>query len=415
MLFNELIKQCRNCKSFDIELIINLGNQPPSNSFLDPKKDLSNEHKYPLQLVFCTDCYLVQLNYSVNPSEMYSDYVYLSSSSRVLREHLDTLAKHLIDYVKPKSEDLVIDIGCNDGALLDGYKGFGLKRLGIEPSSVAEIARSKGLNVQKSFFNKETANIVARKYGRAKIITGTNVFAHVSDQDEFLEGIEILLKDDGVFVIEVPHVLDMLKNILFDTIYHEHIFYFSILSLKNLLERRNFRIFNIEKLNFGPSGPPIRVYVCKTNSNHKNNKSVQDLIDLENESRLFELKPYLVFKDKIWRLKNDLLEMLHKIKKSNGKIIGYGAPAKGNTILNTFGIGNQFLDAILENNELKTGLVSPGTHVPIELERDFDSSGYKYALLLSWNLLEFFLKKSPYIKAGGKFILPLPKPIILPN
>ena len=394
--------------------IINLGDQPPSNSFIEHKNIKDKENTYPLNLLLCNSCSLVQLDFSVNPNEMYSDYVYLSSSSKVLKKHLSDLAKSLFNYADPNFNDLVIDIGCNDGALLDGYKDLDVRRLGIEPSSVAEIARKKGLNIENMFFNVNTAKKVLSKYGKAKIITGTNVFAHVSDQNDFLEGINLILEDDGIFVIEVPHVLDMLENNLFDTIYHEHIFYYSLTSLKNLLKDRGFKIFHVEKLKFGPSGPPIRVFICKEGSKYEIDKSVNTLMAIEQKNNLSKIDPYIRFRNNVWQLKDQFLETLDRIVELNGKIIGYGAPAKGNTILNTFGIGIQFLDCIVENNELKAGLYTPGTHVPIKLESSFDLSRYKHALLLSWNLLNFFLDNSPYIKNGGKFIMPIPSPKILP-
>lgn len=414
-MFTSEIIECRNCGERKLDMILDLGAQPPSNSFLAQKDISKKEKKYPLKLLYCTSCNLLQLSYTVDPGEMFTDYVYLSSTSLSLREHLFGLARHLYDYVKPQKGDLVVDIGCNDGALLNGYEVYNVRRLGIEPSSVAEIAREQGLKVHQDFFTEKAARDVFNKYGSAKIISGTNVFAHVADQDDFLKGVNNLLQDDGVFVIEVPHILDMLKDNLFDTIYHEHIFYFSIIALINLLERRGFRIFRIEKLSFGPSGPPIRVFICKQHAAFEDELSVDRYLDEEKHERLFDKITYTNFEKKVWIVKTKLLNIFENIKSRGEKIIGYGAPAKGNTILNTFGIGREWLDVILEKNNLKIGLVTPGTHIPIVNEDTYDISSYPYALLLSWNLMDEFLKRSPFIKNGGKFIVPLPQPKIVPS
>ena len=234
------------------------------------------------------------------------------------------------------------------------------------------------------------------------------------DQDDFLKGIDIVLDDDGMFVIEVPHVLDMLKECLFDTIYHEHIFYYSLISLENLLDPRGFRIFNVEKFESGPSGPPIRVFICKKEAKYQTSSAVKSIREEEIAYGLDSVDIYNQFSNRVWAAKAKLLNMLEKLKRDGEKILGFGAPAKGNTILNTFGLDTTWLDCILEKNDLKCGLVTPGTHVLIVNEDTFDISPYKYALLLSWNIVDFLLRKSDFIKNGGKFIIPLPEPKILP-
>ncbi|MDA2916131.1 class I SAM-dependent methyltransferase [Nitrospinae bacterium AH_259_B05_G02_I21] len=396
-------------------MILDLGAQPPSNSFLSPEDIDRGETRYPLELLYCPSCQLLQLSYSLDPAEIFTNYVYVSSTSPVHCSHLAEMARYLYNFMNPQKEDLAIDIGSNDGALLKGYEGCEVRILGIEPSSVAEIARKRGIPVHKAFFSERTARDVVEQNGLAKIISAANVFAHVSDHDDFLKGIQALLRDDGIFVIEVPHALDMLDKRLFDTIYHEHIFYFSVHALEDILERRGFRIFRIEKFEMSPSGPPIRVFVCKRNGAFREEDSVRHQKEEELRKGLTDIAVYKKFAERVWNVKAELLNVLEDLKGKGEKILGYGAPAKGNTLLNTFGIGRHWLDVILEKNDLKFGLLTPGTHIPIVDEDTFDVSGYHYALLLSWNLVDEFLKKSPFIKKGGKFIVPLPEPKIVPG
>ena len=239
------IKECRSCKNRDLQPILDLGAQPPSNSFIkaDDLK-LKNERKYPLSIVLCAQCSLVQLDYTVDPGIIFGDYVYVTSNTKPLVKHLNDMAKSLFNFACLRETDLVIDIGCNDGSLLKGYPGDKVRLLGVEPSSVYKIASDRGLRIVNEFFNLKTAENIVTNNGRATLITATNVFAHVPDQGDFLNGINKLLNDDGMFVIEVPHILEMIKQNLFDTIYHEHVFYYSLMSINKLLIPHGLRIFS---------------------------------------------------------------------------------------------------------------------------------------------------------------------------
>jgi len=408
------INNCRNCQSKKLINILDFGKQPLANRFLKTDGEIDKEKKYPLGVVCCSKCFLLQLHYTVPPVDMFSDYVYATSNTAPLVDHLVEMARSLYEKAKPEVNALVVDIGCNDGSLLMGYKGLPVKRVGVEPSSVSNLAEKRGIKVYNSFFSNILANKIADNEGLAKIITATNVYAHVANQNDFLKGITTLLDPEGIFVIEVPHVLDMIEKRFFDTIYHEHVYYFSLTSLENILNSRGFRIFHVEKYNFGPSGPPIRVYICKSEASFQEETSVSNLRKIELEKGLTKIETYKKFGESIWEIKEKLLIMLTDLKNKGEKIVGYGAPAKGNTILNAFGVDTNLLDCILEKSELKCGLLTPGTHIPVVNEDDFDSKDYNYALLLSWNLIDFFVKKSSFIKKGGKFIVPLPEPYIKP-
>lgn len=409
------IFKCRSCEYEDLKLVLDLGDQPPSNSFIKPEEVAQNsEKRYPLAIVFCPKCYLLQLSYSVDPHELFSDYVYVSSTSRTLREHLAGLAQTLFHLVKPSAKDLVVDIGSNDGSLLRGYQNLHANVLGIEPSSVADIALANGIRTHKGFFSEKTAQEIKAKFGEAKIISATNVFAHIADQNDFIQGLNTLLADDGVFVMEASYVVDLVGKNLFDTIYHEHLYYYSVHSLDTLLQKRGLRVFDVERLEFGPSGPPLRAFICKQNAPFKTKESVTQFKKKELELGFHQSKVYLEFSKRVWKIREDLRALLTELKAKGEKILGYGASAKGNTILNTFGLDTSWIDCILEMNSLKVGLLTPGTHIPVVSETEFDTSAYKYALLLSWNLVNEFLEKADFIKKGGKFILPLPQPKIVP-
>lgn len=407
------ISRCRSCGSEDLAGFLDLGNQPPSNSFLR-KEACAREVRYPLQLVFCAGCALVQLSHTVSPDEMFTDYVYLSSTSRQLLEHLQQMARTVYDTVQPPEDSLVVDIGCNDGALLSGYPVGACRLLGVEPSTVADIAQRRGLSVHRAFFNTQTALDIVQQHGQAHIVTATNVFAHIADQDDAICGLRTLLAPDGLFVIEVPYLDDMLEQNLFDTVYHEHIFYFSLHALDRLLRPRGLRIVDVQRFAFGPSGPPMRVAIAHADSRWAEQPAVVSLLAAEAAKGLETLAPYRAFAERVWLLRDKLHAVLDGLKAKGESLVGYGAPAKGNTILNTFHIGRDYLDCILERNPLKCGLLTPGMHIPVVDEETFDYSSARYALLLSWNLAEFFLQHSPFIKCSGRFVVPLPTPVIIP-
>lgn len=405
--------RCRYCGSNQLTRFLSLGKQPPSNSFIRSDQ-IINETAYPLDVYFCGNCYLVQLLDVVPAEIIFDDYAYLSSTSKALINHYQELTQLLTNEFKLKSGDVVVDIGSNDGILLQGYKKKGIVRLGVEPSNVAEIAIAAGFDIFRSFFNAETAEAIIKKYGRAKLVTATNVFAHVDDISSFVKGLPILLEDDGVFVIEVPYLIDLIDQTLFDTIYHEHLCYLSITPMTKFFEKFDLEIFSIERIPFGASGPAIRVFVQKKNGKRKIDKSVALIIRKEKKWGVDKIEKYLGYGEKVEKVKKDVLDLIKKIKSTGAHIGGFGAPAKGNTLLNFFELTPQTIEYIADNNTIKQGLMTPGTHIPVISDEEFLKRLPEYALLLSWNYLDFFFKKSDYIKKGGKFIVPLPKPRIIP-
>ncbi len=406
-------EKCRYCGSKELKRFLSLGDQPPSNSFIRSDQ-IANEIAYPLDVYFCQNCYLVQLLDVVPAEIIFDDYVYLSSTSKALKNHYHELAELLTKEYTLESGDVVVDIGSNDGILLDGYKKPGIIRLGVEPSKVADIAIAEGFDVFKDFFSLKIAEKILEKYGKAKVVTATNVFAHVDDLASFVKGLHFLLDVNGIFVIEAPYLIDLIDQTLFDTIYHEHLSYLSVTPMIRLFEKFGLEIFKVDRIPFGASGPAIRVFVQKKEGKRTLDKSVSTITTFEKKWGIANIETYLNYAKKIAKVKKELLAIIVKLQSTGVHIGGFGASAKGNTLLNYFELTQKDIAYIAENNTLKQGLITPMSHIPIISDETFLKKMPEYALLLTWNYLDFFLEKSEYIRKGGKFIVPLPKPRIVP-
>jgi hypothetical protein len=386
--------RCRYCGSSRLVQFLSLGQHPPSNSFLRPEQVLS-EQRYPLEVYFCETCFLVQLLDVVPAEEIFGDYLYLASASKALG-------------------NIVVDIGCNDGVLLSGYPLEGLVRVGVEPSKVADHAEAAGFQVVRGFFGADTARQIVGTYGKAKIATATNVFPHVDDIAAFTDGLPVLLDADGVFIIEASYLLDLIDQTLFDTIYHEHLCYLSLTPMVRFFEQHGMQVFAAEKVAFGASGPAIRVWAQKQGGPRKIEASVLQMLAAEKEWGVGDLARYRHYSAQVEEVKTDLLALINQVRSVGARVGGYGAPAKGNTLLNYVGLTAREIECIAETSRIKQGLLTPGSHIPIVSDEEFLSRMPQYALLLTWNYLDFFLKNSEYIKKGGRFIVPIPTPRIVP-
>lgn len=404
---------CRYCGSARLTQILSLGDQPPSNSFVR-QEAVAREERFPLDVYVCEACALVQLLDVVPAETIFDDYLYLSSSSGALKRHYAALAQQLTERFGLKDGDLVVDIGCNDGILLHGYQRSGLVKLGVEPSQVAKIARDSGLEVERAFFSPAVARRIVGRRGPAAVVTATNVFAHVDDMHAFVEGLEPLLGARGVFVVEASYVLDVIDQTLFDTIYHEHLCYLSLTPMVPFLARHGLEVFDVARVPFGASGPAFRVFVQRRGGPHAVEPSVAACLDAERRWGVAEMDTYRQFASRVERLRAQALDLLADVRRSGARLGGYGAPAKGNTLLNFFQLTADTIPFIAETNALKQGLLTPGSHIPIISEEEFLTRMPECALLLSWNYLEFFLEKSDYIRRGGRFLVPLPAPRLAP-
>ncbi|MCK5778921.1 MAG: class I SAM-dependent methyltransferase [Rhodospirillales bacterium] len=404
---------CRICGSSDLVRYLSLGDQPPSNSFI-AEADIKDEQAFPLDVYLCTSCGLSQLLDIVSSEDIFDDYAYLSSTSRALCDHYQEMIDNILDLFKPAPGSLVVDIGCNDGITLNCYPAETYKTLGVEPSSAGQYARDRGFEVIDRFFNEPCGRDIAKTHGKAKIVTATNVFAHVDDIIGFAAGVRELLDDDGVFVIEFPYLVDMIEALYFDTIYHEHLSYLSLAPLDRLFSDIGLRAFRVEKTDVGASGPALQLFVCKAGAAYQDHANILEMRDAETSWGIKRIETYERFADRVGDTGEALVAMIRDIRQNGGKVAAYGAPAKGNTLLNFIQADTSLIDVVAENNDLKIGKVTPGTHIPIVSDEAFIAGGYSHALLLAWNYLDFFLQKSAFIRRGGKFIVPVPKPDIRP-
>jgi SAM-dependent methyltransferase len=410
----EKLTECRICKNSNLENYLDLGLHPASNSFILAEQ-ISDERKFPLVIMVCTNCGLSQLNTIVSVEEIFDDYAYRSSTSRALMRSFADLASR-VDILNSETSrrPLVVDIGCNDGYLLKQFDSHHYATLGVEPSSAALDAVANGFTVEKIFFGADSSVVLKEKYGDADFILVTNVLAHVPDIRSFVEGISNWLSTSGIFVVEFPYVLDMVRNRWFDTVYHEHLSYLAISPLTRLFSEFGLTIFDIEKCEIGGSGPFLRVFVKKSGSQLHPVKSVVGRYTTDEEIfGITEPVSYSQFSREVLRIREVLVQHISKWNALGYLVGGYGAPAKGNTMLNFLNLEDGQIKFIADNTPEKIGRVAPGTHIPVVGDLDFLDTGVKHALLLSWNYVEYFREHSSFIKSGGEFLVPFPVPFVV--
>jgi len=403
--------QCRICNNDKLDTYLDLGDQPPSNSFI--KKQNEKEEFFPLKVQLCNKCGLSQLDTIVSADNIFDDYLYLSSTSKALVNHYRDMTQKILRKFNPKKDSLIIDIGSNDGITLKTYPLNQFNILGIEPSSASDYAIKDNINTEKTFFTKKTSNELKKKYGLAKIITATNVFAHNDNIKDFVDGIKNILEPNGIFVIEFPYIKYMLDGKFFDVIYHEHYSYLSITPLKYLFKMYDLIIHDIDTVKIGASGPALRVYITHKDSIHIQTNKLSNFLELEKKNKFKDIETYKKFSNDVKEIKKNITNLIEEIYKSGKKIGAFGAPAKGNTLLNYLNLNGKIIKAISENSPIKIGRFTPGSKIPIVSDSEFEKMDIKYALLLSWNYLDFFITNSSFIKKGGKFLVPFPKPKIV--
>ena len=407
------IYKCRMCTGTDLFEFLDLGYTPPADSFLANNKKDKTEIYYPLSVLMCNDCGLAQLSHVVAPEILYcNEYPYDCSVTSSGRAHWDSFAKNTIEKLRLKGEQFVVDIGCNVGVLLQAFKAQGMKVLGVEPANnISEIANKRGIPTEISFFSPALAKKIVKKHGQANLITATNVFAHINDLNSFFEGINILLAKKGHLILEFPYLKDLLENLAYDTIYHEHLSYFAVKPLKSYLTSLGFTIHQIEHQKI--HGGSLRLTIARS-SEAQESAEVSEYIRQEIQGRIFDKTQLITFSEKVQKNRTDLTWLLHSLKHSGKKIAGISAPAKGMTLLNYCGIGTNLLEFISEKTPLKIGRFTPGLHIPIVSDEELIDLKPDYCLLLAWNFKDEIMKNlSTFSNQGGKFIIPLPEPVIL--
>jgi len=402
---------CRSCGSPRLRVFLDLGLQPLANNLLRPGDSLESEPRFPLKVAVCEDCWLVQITETIPPVALFEDYLYFTSFSDSMLHHAkDAVDKHIAD-CRLNTRSFAVEIASNDGYLLKNFVAAGIPCLGVEPAkNIAEVALQTGVPTLCEFFGKRTAAAIVAQHGQADLILGNNVFAHAPDMNDFIGGMALLLKQGGRIALEFPYLGSFIDHIEFDTVYHEHVFYLSVIALQPAFERHGLQILDAEQLAI--HGGSLRLF-----AGHVGEQSVtarfSTLLAEEERAGMNTLAYYETFAVRVRTLRERLLALVAGIKAQGKSIAAYGASAKGSTLLNYFGIGADTLDFVADRSSYKQGRLTPGTHLSIVRPEELLVRMPDYTLLLTWNFAsEILNQQKAYIAAGGKFIIPLPEPRI---
>lgn len=406
-----VLDQCRACLAPDPYLFLPLGNHAPAQMLIKPEDINSIQPAFPLNAQVCLQCGLIEIADQI-PPDFFRHYLYVPSGAATMQSHFQDFAGALAQQAGPSA--LIVDIGCNDGLLLAACNALGCKTLGIDPAAnIAEMAKARGVDVHVSYFNPDTAAEVAQRHGKAGIIVTTNTFNHIGDLHQFLRGIDILLADDGIFVIEVPRAKEMIDHNEFDNIYHEHVSEFSLLSLVKLGAFFDMVISDVHRL---PRihGGSMRVFLRRKAAAVPQAPIVQEMLDEELAGGMLEASTYTALVKRVDQIGADLRERLSAMKAKGLKIAGYGASARGNTLITYFGIDRTYLDFLVDKNALKHGMYSPNTRIPIKPVSAIETEKPDVLFVLAWNFFdEIQAQQQAFLDRGGQFVVPLPTPTLV--
>lgn len=405
---------CRFCERPLEHTFVDLGSSPLANSYLSKEQLQHPEPFYPLHVFVCEGCFLVQLPEVVAPQEIFSDYAYFSSYSDSWLRHAEAYAQRMIDRFGFGEASLVVEIASNDGYLLQFFRNRGVPVLGIEPAgNVAEAAQRAGIPTRIEFFGSESARNLVAEGTRADLLVGNNVLAHVPGLNDFVEGLRTLLAERGVVTMEFPHLLRLMEENQFDTIYHEHYSYLSLATVRQVFARHRLTLFDVEELS--THGGSLRVYACHAEARDAPpHERVAELLAREAEAGLRCLETYGTFGERVKATKRRLLSFLIDLKQEGRSIVGYGAAAKGNTLLNYCGIGTDFLDYTVDRSPHKQGRYLPGTRIPIHPPERILETQPDYVFILPWNLRQEIVEQMAQVREwGGRFLVAIPEVMVL--
>jgi hypothetical protein len=402
---------CRFCQA-KLHPFIDLGVSPLCESFLTADELNAGEMFYPLDVKVCARCWLAQLGECVSPEKIFREYAYFSSYSEAWLKHARDYVELVVTRFGLDGRSFVLEVASNDGYLLRNFVTRDIPCLGIEPAAnVAQAAEAIGVSTRVAFFGRAlAAELAARR--KADLIVGNNVLAQVPDINDFVAGLAAALAPNGVITLEFPHLLRLIEGNQFDTIYHEHFSYFSLMAVEHIVAAHGLRVFDVEEL--WTHGGSLRVFCCLQGAARAELEGVRQVRAAEQRSHLDKLETYRAFGEKVEAVKFKLLDLLIGLKRQGATIVGYGAPGKGNTLLNYCGIRTDFLDFTVDRNPYKHGRYLPGTRIPVHPPELIDQVRPDYVLILPWNVKDEILKQMAHIREwGGQFIIPIPEPLIL--
>lgn len=402
---------CRSCGGDDLQVFLSLGDLPLSDGFLAADALQREEPRFPLDVAFCPDCTLVQILETVPPEQLFdADYPYFSSFTDTLLQHSAANVAARIAEKRLNGNSLVVELASNDGYLLQYYREQGIPVLGIDPAAgPVAAARARGIETLQEFFGRGLAMQLAADGRRADVIHANNVLAHVADTNGFVAGIAALLKEDGMAVIEVPYVREMIEQGQFDTIYHEHLCYFSVTALRRLFQRHGLALNRVEPLAI--HGGSLRLFVARQ---EPDDRPAAEYLQAERRAGMDRLEYYAGFSERVGRIRSGLVALLGGLKRQGARVVGYGAAAKGTILLNFAGLGSDVLEYVVDRNVHKQGRYIPGVRLPIVSPARILQEQPDYLLILPWNFKEEIMEQqSEYRRRGGRFIVPVPEPVVL--
>ena len=404
---------CRTCGQAALELVLDLGKTPLANDFIDPAEVSRYDTFLPLRLCVCRNCTLAQLADTVDPRVLYARYAYVTSTSRTMDEHLTRQCEHLLRVAGATKGARVLEIASNTGLYLKKFQEQGCDVLGVEPAeNISEVAVKSGVPTRTEFFNAGTAGKIASTWGKADIVVGRHVFAHIDDLRDVLRGLDTIAHENTVIAFEVPYLVDFFEGTQFDTIYHEHLSYVSVKSVQALVDGTSFFVQRVDR--YPIHGGSILFHLRRRSSDLAEHASVDELARLETKLNLGAPEAWKPFVQRVDHIRTELPKLIRDLRAQGKRVIGYGASAKGNTLLNTCGLTTKDLDYIIDNTPFKQNKVAPGSWLPIQPPEALMRDHPDYALILAWNFApEIIRRETEYQKTGGRFIVPIPEPRIV--